>query len=168
MLHFQSEILKKFKNIIPLFTLCFLLSIAAKAQQVPTPMQQQQDVKIDFDDAELKKFANAAGKVVVIQQETEQKMIQAIEEENLDLNKFTEIMTAQQNQQTENLDATPEDLQKFDKAAAQVMKIQTEVQSEMVEVIQEEGLEPQQYEQILLAYQSNQDVKAKIDALINE
>lgn len=168
MLQSQSEILKKLKNTFPLFLLCFFLSIAVKAQQAPTPMQQQQEVKTDFDDAELKKFANAAGKVVVIQQETEQKMIQAIEEENLDLNKFNEIMTAQQNQQTENVDATPEDLQKFDKAAAQVMKIQTDVQSEMVEVIQKEGLEPQQYEQILLAYQSNQDVKAKIDALINQ
>lgn len=168
MLHYKNEILRKTKNIFSLFILGFFLSMAVNAQQASTPMQQKQTVKSNFEDAELEKFASAAGKVVVIQQETEKKMIQAIEEEELDLNKFNEIMTAQQNQQTENLEATPEELQKFDKAAAQLMKIQTEVQSEMVEVIQEEGLEPQQYEQILLAYQSNQEVKAKIDALINQ
>lgn len=167
MLHIQSKIFKKLKNTFPFFLICFFLSVAASAQQAPSPLQQQ-EVNTDFDDTELKKFANAAGKVVVIQQETEKKMIKAIEEEDLDLNKFNEIMTAQQNQQTENLEATPEELQKFDKASAQLMKIQTDVQSEMVEVIQEEGLEPQQYEQILLAYQSDQNVKAKIDALISQ
>lgn len=149
------------------FFLCFILGFGAMAQQNPVPLQQQ-EVKTDFDDADLEKFANAAGKVVVIQQETEQKMIQAIENENLDINKFNEIMTAQQNQQTEELDASPEDLQKFDKAAAQLIKIQTDVQGEMIEAIQEEGLEPQKYEQILLAYQSDQNIKAKIDALISQ
>ena len=146
-----------------------MTGVSAIAQVNPaTTPQQGVEVQTNFEEEELKQFASAAGKVVLIQQETEQKMIQAIENEDLEINKFNEILMAQQNQQTEDLEATPEDLQKFDKAAAQVIQIQTEVQEEMVEAIKEEGLEPQKYEQILLAYQSDANVKAKVDALISQ
>lgn len=169
MSHSKRKISQSFKYVLPAIVLSFLLSFGLMAQQSPSPTPPQTDeVQTDFEDDELKQFANAAGKVVVIQQETEQKMIQAIEKENLDINKFNEILMAQQNQQTDQLEATPEDLQKFDKAAAEVMQIQTEVQEEMVEAIKEEGLEPQKYEQILLAYQSDANVKAKVDALIGQ
>lgn len=138
--------------------------------QVSPPLapQQNQQVETNFADEELEQFAVAAGKVVVIQQETEEKMIKAIENEDLEINKFNEILMAQQNQQAEQIEASPEDLQKFDKAAAEVIKIQNEVQQEMVDAIKEEGLEPQKYEQILLAYQSDANIKAKVDALIGQ
>lgn len=149
--------------------LSMLFSFGAVAQQNSLEQQQpQQEVVTDFEDSELQQFAKAAGKMIVIQQETEQKMIEVIEEEELDVNKFNEIMTAQQNQQTQDLEASEEDLQKFDKAATKIVQMQQEVQGEMVEAIQEEGLEPQKYEQILLAYQSDPEVKAKVDAYIQQ
>lgn len=168
MTHHKKVVSPFFKYVLA--TLFFIsCAYGAMAQQSPTPApQQNQQIETDFEEKELEQFASAAGKVVVIQQETEEKMIQAIENEDLEINKFNEILMAQQNQQTDQLRATPEDLQKFDKAAAQVMKIQTEVQQEMVEAIKEEGLEPQKYEQILLAYQSDANIKAKIDALISQ
>jgi len=169
MLHSRKEIFKPFKYALAALAFACISGVETFAQVSPaTSPQQSQEVQTNFEDEELKQFASAAGKVVVIQQETEQKMIQAIESEDLEINKFNEILMAQQNQQTDQLEATPEDLQKFDKAAAQVMQIQTEVQEEMVEAIKEEGLEPQKYEQILLAYQSDANVKAKIDALISQ
>ena len=168
MSHHKKAVSSFFKYaLVALFSIAYGYGAMAQQSPAPTPQQNQQ-IETDFADEELEQFASAAGKVVVIQQETEEKMIQAIENEDLEISKFNEILMAQQNQQTDQLEATPEDLQKFDKAAAEVIKIQTEVQQEMVEAIQEEGLEPQKYEQILLAYQSDANIKAKIDALISQ
>ncbi len=168
MTHHKKAIFPFFKfALATFFSISYGFGVMAQQNPASAPQQNQQ-IETDFEDKELEQFASAAGKVVVIQQETEEKMIQAIEKEDLEITKFNEILMAQQNQQTDQLEATPEDLQKFDKAAAQVMKIQTEVQQEMVEAIQEEGLEPQKYEQILLAYQSDANIKAKIDALISQ
>lgn len=128
----------------------------------------QQETDQNFSDNELKQFAHAAGKVVVIQQETEQKMIKVIEEENLEVQKFNEILEAQQNQPTADIDVSEEDLQKFDKVAGKIVEIQTEVQGEMMKAIEEEGLAPEKYEQILLAYQSNPEVRDKVNAMFQE
>lgn len=168
MLLFKKKLIQKFKFSLTLLGCCLVLSTSLKAQQSPMMQQQPPQSEGRFKDAELKQFANAAVKVVVIQEETEQKMIQAIEKENLEVKKFNEILTAQQKQQLDQDNISEEDLEKFNKAAAQITKIQTDVQGKMTQVIQEEGLKPQRYEQILLAYQSNPDIKAKVDALIQQ
>lgn len=157
---------KTIKNSLIAVCCSLFLTFGLQAQTPVNPEQQGADQ--NFSDNELKQFANAAGKVVVIQQETEQKMIKVIEEEDLEVQKFNEIMEAQQNQQTADIDASKEDLEKFDKAAGKIIQIQTEVQGEMIKAIEEEGLKPEKYEQILLAYQSNPQVRNKVNALIQE
>lgn len=154
------------KYILPAFVTALFLTINVSAQDSPAVPQEQQQTETNFDDQELQQFASAAGKVMVLQQETEQKMIQAIEEENLELEKFNQILQSQQNQEIE-ANASEEEMQSFNSAAEKIIKIQTEVQTDMMRVIQEEGLEPQKYEQILMAYQSDPDTKARIDAILH-
>jgi hypothetical protein len=38
----------------------------------------------------------------------------------------------------------------------------------MIQAIEAEGLEPQKYQEIMLAYQSDLELKARIDALLQE
>lgn len=164
MLTYKKEFLLKLIFILPVMGLCLLFSLNAMAQQTTPPQQQPVE---DFKEEELKQFAHAAGKVMVIQQETEQKMMKVLEEENIEVDKFNEILMAQQSQDPE-LAASEEEMESFNKASEKMMEIQNEVQGEMVKAIQEEGLEPEKYEQIMLAYQSSPEVKAKIDALFQE
>jgi hypothetical protein len=148
----------------------FLFSFNLSAQQTPDAQnpQTQQQTSNDFNDQELKQFANAAEKVIVIQQETEQKMVQVIEEENLEIDKFNSILKAQQSPDAEEVDASEEEMQAFNNATQKLIQIQNKVQDDMVQAIEAEGLEPQKYQEIMLAYQSDPELKARIDALLQE
>jgi hypothetical protein len=155
----------KYTSIAVLFLLLFSFNLSA--QQTPD-VQNQQQTSNDFNDQELKQFANAAEKVIAIQQETEQKMVQVIEEENLEIDKFNSMLKAQQSPDAEQVDASEEEMQAFNNATQKLIQIQNEVQDDMIQAIEAEGLEPQKYQEIMLAYQSDPELKARIDALLQE
>jgi hypothetical protein len=151
-----------------LFIIFFHLNLSAQQTPDTQNQQTQQQATNDFNDQELMQFANAAEKVIAIQQETEQKMIQVIEEENLEIDKFNSILKAQQSPDAEEVDASEEEMQAFNNATQKLIQIQNDVQDDMIQAIEAEGLEPQKYQEIMLAYQSDPEVKARIDALLQE
>lgn len=168
MFTYKKQLTEKVQYVLPAFIVMMLLSFGVMAQETPTVPQQQQEVVTDFNDEELKQFASAAGKVMEIQQKTQEDMIKVIEDENLELDKFNQILMSQQNQEAEKVDATAEEMAAFNNASQKIMEIQTNIQSDVIKTIEDEGLEPQKYEQIMLAYQASPEIKAKIDALIQE
>lgn len=168
MFTYKKQLTEKVQYVLPAFIVMMLLSFGVMAQETPAVPQQQQEVVTDFNDEELKQFASAAGKVMEIQQKTQEDMIKVIEDENLELDKFNQILMSQQNQEAEKVDATAEEMAAFNNASQKIMEIQTDIQTDVVKAIEEEGLEPQKYEQIMLAYQASPEIKAKIDALIQE
>lgn len=165
MISSKKEFFQHLRFILPVLFFAILITFNVKAQDSPVVPQQEQ-AQNDFNDQELQQFASAAEKVMVIQQETEQKMIQAIEDENLEIDKFNEILKSQQDDTVETT-ASEDEMQSFNNAAEKIIQIQTAVQSDMMRVIQEEGLEPQKYEQILMAYQSDPEMKARVDAILH-
>lgn len=163
----------KFTQKIFCTALVFFLGVAismpvnsAFAQGFPDAGQQQ-EVKEDFTDEELKLFLKANKSVAMVQQGAEQKMIQAIEEEEMDINRFNEIANAQQDPQAEP-DFTEEEMATFTKAAEKVMAVQRETQSEVAEAVESEGMEFNDYQQIMMAYQSSPVVQEKLTKLIEE
>ncbi len=166
-----------------IYSLCLLLFMAgaAVAQTVPAqdqqpqaqPMEDQQPVKADFSETELEKFVDVYVQVAEIQQENETVMMQAIEAENLDINRFNEILQAQQQQATGEqpatgeVNATAEEMAAFNNAAQKIMTVQKEAQTEMQQVIDQDlGMET--YEQIVIAYQQNPEVQQKVNMLLEE
>ncbi|MDQ3392905.1 MAG: DUF4168 domain-containing protein [Bacteroidota bacterium] len=155
------------KYITVIFAIALLFSFNVNAQDETFDAPEEEQTATSFNDEELQLFANAAGKVIIIQQETEEKMLKAIEGENIELEKFNAILKSQQSQEEEAMEASEDEMQSFNNAAEKIIQIQTEVQSEMIQAIQDEGLEPQKYEQIMLAYQSDPEVKARIDSMLH-
>jgi hypothetical protein len=131
------------------------------------PDAQQQEVREDFSDEELKLFLKANKSVAMVQQQAEQKMIQAIEEEEMDINRFNEIATAQQDPNADP-GASEEEMATFTKAAEKVMEVQRETQSEVAAAVESEGMEFNDYRQIMMAYQSSPKVQEKLTKLIEE
>lgn len=153
------------------WSLVLLMGSAAIAQGLPA--QEQPQVKTDFSENELEKFVDVYVQVAEIQQENETVMMQAIEEENLDINRFNEILQAQQQQATgqaqpaDSASFTAEEMAAFNNAAQKIMAVQQEAQTEMQQVIDKEvGLET--YEQIVLAYQQSPEVQQQINKLLEE
>ncbi|MDF9800237.1 TRAP-type mannitol/chloroaromatic compound transport system substrate-binding protein [Catalinimonas alkaloidigena] len=136
------------------------------AQGLPGAAQQQ-PVKEDFTDEELKTFIQANKSVVQVQQAAEQKMMQAIEETDMDVNRFNEIATAQQDPQAD-AEASAEEMATFNEAAQKVMAVQRETQSEIAAAVEEEGMEFNEYRQIMMAYQNSPKVQEQITKLIEE
>lgn len=141
-------------------------SIDAIAQ---VPMQQeQQQVNTDFSDEELEDFVEVYVKASEIQQENETAMMQAIEEEDLELQRFNEILTARQNQESvQEMDATAEELASFNKAAEKIMQVQQDAQNEINQLIEEE-IGAEKYQQIAMAYQQSPDVQQKVNEMLQE
>lgn len=149
-----------------LFILFFSAGVMA---QVPMQgEQQQQQVNTDFSEEELENFVDVYVKASEIQQENETVMMQAIEEEDLELERFNEILTARQSQESvQDIDATPEELASFNKAAEKIMEVQQEAQSEINDLI-EEKIGAEKYQQIAMAYQQSPEVQQKINEKLQQ
>jgi hypothetical protein len=163
-----NKIMKHKNKFILFFLLLFiasLLSYESMAQQ-EYGHNPQLEVREDFSDQELEQFIEANKNAIVVQQGAEQKMIQAIQDEGLDINTFNEILTSKQNPNYES-QASPEDHNKFDHAVEEVVKIQEEMMTEMESAIEEAGITIETYEEILIAYQQNPKVQEKVNELLN-
>lgn len=149
------------------FSVAFLLLFATAAVAQVAQPQMQQPVRENFTDQELEQFVDVYVQVMEIQQENESRMLETIEEENLDLARFNEILQAQQQQQLKKINATPEELNAFSSAAQKIIAVQQEAQSKMEEVIAEDlGLKA--YQQIVVAYQQNPKVQERVNVMLQE
>ena len=105
----------------------FLFSTAAFSQQLPG---QQPTQSAEYTDDELIAFVNAAQKITPLQQESQQKMIEKIEGENLTVEQFNKIINSQS---TGEIDATEEELESFNTAMEKVQEIQLEYEEVITE-----------------------------------
>ncbi len=141
----------------------FLLSAQASAQQLP---MQQSPSPAEYSDEELIVFVNVAQKVLPLQQESQMKMIGEIEEENLTVDKFNEIMNAHST--GGNIEATDEELAAFNNAIEGIQEVQAEYEVVITEVIVEEGMAPAKYQEIITSYQQDPELQMRINALLEE
>lgn len=154
------------KAIIFSFAIALFFTFGAVAQVPMQQDQQQQQVREDFSDEELEQFVDVYVQAAEIQQKNEAQMIQAIEEEDLDINRFNEILMARQNQQNaEEIDASAEEMASFNNAAEKIMTVQQEAQAEIEQLIESE-MGSQKYQQIVMAYQQSPEVQQKVNQML--
>ena len=83
---------------------CLICTATVSAQQTDEQAVPGQppsiEMREDFSDGELKSFVKANEKVTVIQMEAEQKMIKAIEDEGLSVERFNAIGILQDEQKS--------------------------------------------------------------------
>ena len=153
----------------------FAVTVAenAKAQNKATPSQtaparQEPQVKEDFTDDRLKKFIEVNKKLQPHQQEAENQMVKAIEQEGLSPDRFNQILGAQQQSDTSNAGATSTELTKFNNAAKKIMTIQNSVIPKLEKVMTDEGMKPEEFQQIVVAYNRSPKVQQKINSLLQQ
>lgn len=153
------------KTLTIMFVGLFTCSLAFAQQQQMPPQQQQPPT--DVSDDEIQLFVEASKEVSKIQQENEADMINAIEEEDLNVEQFNEIMSAQQGQEVEN-EASAEDMAAFNNAAQKIMKIQEDMQVDIEQVLNDQGMDPERYQAIMMAYQQDPELQQKINTMMQE
>ncbi|AKD02934.1 DUF4168 domain-containing protein [Pontibacter korlensis] len=143
-----------------------LAAPASMAQQA-TPQTQQTQPQ-NFSDADLKQFADASARLMVVQQESEKAMMGILEEEKLSVDKFNQMAQAHQQQKLNEVDATPEEMAAFNNAAQRMMEMQPTLQKDFETAIQKDGMSLEKYEQIMMAYRQDQTLQQRVDKLMQE
>jgi len=147
------------------FILVFTMAASVAFAQVPQQMPQQQD--IDVSDGEINQFASVFVELQSMNQGVQQKMMSAVEEEGIEVQRFNQIMQAQQDPNKE-VEANEEELQNFAKASQAVEQIQAKVQKEMEKVITENDLTVQRYQQIMMAVRSDTELQQRLQQKIQQ
>jgi hypothetical protein len=142
---------------------------AQPAPSQTTPQNNQQAATPEISDAKLKKFVDVYKKLAPQQQEAETQMVKAIEEQGLTTDRFNEIAAKQQpNQAAATTGGSAEELTKFNAAAKKITVIQKDVQPKIEKLMSDEGMKPEEFEQIAIAYQTSPVIQQKIQALMKQ
>ena len=144
---------------------CGSPEVSVFAQEPAEPAAPQ--VRDDFSDDELKSFVKASKKITSIQMETEQKMIKAIENEGLTVDRFHQILEQQRNA-TSGTETSAAELKSFNNAAQAIIQENRKVEQQMTASIEDEGIDIETYNQIMVAYQQNPGIQRKVDNLLEE
>lgn len=128
-------------------------STAMFAQNPQLPQQQQQQQpSVEVNDDELTKFANAFQVIRTINMEAQQEMAGVVEKEGMDIQRFNEIYEASLNPEAE-VTATEEEKKQHENIITALESMQVTYQGKMEEVIAEQGLSPERYEEIAVGLQ---------------
>lgn len=146
------------RNLISLFTL-FVVLLAS----LPLKAQNR-----DFSDNELKSFSKVVVEVITIQQNTQREMIAIIQENNLTVPKFNQMMTQAQEHGEEGIEGTEEEKRIFFIVADAFDGIQERMIDDLTKAIVAKGLSLERYEAILQLYQSDPDFQARVHALAEQ
>jgi hypothetical protein len=152
-------LLKKMNSLV----IIFLFGVTGIFAQFP----QQPAQSTEVSDTELKQFASAYTTIQSIQEQLQNKMAFAVQNEGLDVQKFNEILNAQQDPNKE-ADASEEELEKFDAANKSIEQIQSQAQTDMGKVITDNKLTVPRYQEIMSAVQSDPELQTKLQRLIED
>lgn len=139
----------------------FTTTLSAQTEPLPTQGQTQQ---IEVTDAELEKFAQAFQEMRMLNQQAQQKMAQVVEEEGLDIQRFNEIHQATVDPAKE-ADVTEEEQKQYQDITSELQGMQESFQQQMQEIITEQDLTLQEYEQIATQLQNDPELQERLKAV---
>jgi uncharacterized protein (DUF885 family) len=141
----------------------FLMGISTIFAQVPQQLPRQQTT--DVSDSEIEQFALAFVEIQNIEQKIQPEMVQIVEKEGIEVQRFNEIMNAQQDPNQE-VDAGEDELKKFAAANREIEDIQNRAQREMMGKIDEAGLTVERYQEIMTAVRNDPELQQKLQQIV--
>ncbi|NBC07264.1 MAG: hypothetical protein GVY26_08725 [Bacteroidetes bacterium] len=103
---------------------------------------------------ELERFVALSQELQVMSQQVQQDMIAVVEEEGLDLQRFSEMDKADRNPETE-VEGTPQELESYEAASERLNTMQTEARAEMQSKLEAQGFTEQRLQEINVALQQD-------------
>ena len=155
------KMMKKVKSIV--LAAGMLTTTLSFAQMAPMPQQQNQ-TETEVTEAELNKFAEIFQGLQAANQDIQTKMIVVIEAEEMDIETFNEIHRAKL--EKTDVDASPEDIKKHEKAIEKIEVMQIGFQKEMESLITGAGLSIERYQEIATAIQINQELQQRLQKIL--
>lgn len=145
------------------FLLGFLLMAGSVFGQ-GNPMQQkmQQTQADSITNEELQKFAAVTSDV---NEKIDAEIVSLLADKEMDPQRFQEIMMKQRNPRSDSADVTEEEQKTIDEVQPKLMKVQ---QKEIMNAMEKNGLQPQRFQAIVKALQSNPEVVKRYRQIAQE
>lgn len=148
-------------------TICFLFVLLVTIEQTPASAQDTTSAtQGEFSEKELKTFIEINKKVAEIEHTHEDKMIEAIKAENLEVGRFNVLLQAQQNNDLESTEASVEELAAFHDVSQKVQAIQ-QTMSIQITMYVERAIGVEKYKAIMHAYQQSPGVRNRINSILH-
>ena len=126
---------------------------------------QTENMKVT--DAELEKFATAFQSVQMESQKAQQQMMGVIQEEGMDVARFSEIQKAEANPNQE-VEATEAEMKSYKTIMADIEKMQPMIEQKMEAHVTDAGLKVERYQAIASRLQSDQDLQNRLRSLVTQ
>ena len=159
--------LKKLRiSSLAVMALC-LMTTVSMAQQVTPPQTPTQSTQ-NFSDEDIKTFVKINKQIMPLQEGIQADMVSTIEENGMEVPRFQQLAQAQQTGKLIEASNNPKELETFSKTGEKILKLQEDLQGEIEEVIVKNEMSPEKFETIYMAYNSNPELKQKVDKLFSE
>jgi inhibitor of KinA sporulation pathway (predicted exonuclease) len=151
------------------FVLGFLL-IAGSAFAQGQQMQQQQSAQPDsITDEELEKFAMVTNELQKVQEESQKQVQAMLSDKEMDMQRFQQIMMSRQNPNMgDSVEVTEQEEKTMKEIQPKLQKMQQQSRKEMMGIMQENGLQPQRFQAISRALQSNPEVMKRFKKIAQD
>mgnify|MGYP000235058475 CR=1 FL=1 len=153
----------KMKNFLRFTTTLFLgalfVTATAFAQQQQMPPQPEPLSPDEVTDEQLQMVSDITTAGQAIQEEANNKMKKAVEEVGMEFERFQQIMMAQQNpQMAGQLDLSEEEQSSLQEVQPQLMQINQQARQQYMQLIQDEDISLQTFQQVAQAIQAHPEV----------
>ncbi|WP_026915562.1 DUF4168 domain-containing protein [Christiangramia portivictoriae] len=149
------------KRILGGIAMIFALGTATvNAQNAPLPQQQ-----IEVTDSELNEFAEVFQKMRMVNQEAQQEMMQVVQGQEMDLQRFNEIHQANMDPNKE-IETTEAESKKYKIVVAELEEIQPQFQQRMEKLIGESELSKERYQEMVMALQKDPALQQRLQKVL--
>lgn len=140
-------------------------SLFAQVQQQQMPELPSSD---DVSDEEIHQVVDIILDLEPIQIKAQSKIEEALESEELTIERFQQMMMAMQNpQMADEINVTEEEMSKLQILQPVLIDIQGEADREMVAAIEDNGLSMERYRSIVMAAQQDPELMQRIEILLD-
>lgn len=159
------------KHILAGCSLLLLLGVSSLPVQAqnPSPAPAQTTAPAKVSTEELQKFTGALKKALVIMQERDSEMVQAVQKQGLTEERFNEIHQSRQDPAKKpTQQVTSKEEQSYKQAFSQLVEIEKTTQSKMEKAVQAEGMNVERFNQILALVQKDPSLQQEVRKLIQQ
>lgn len=150
--------LKKFAGIL------VFLAVSTGPLFAQTPVQPQTEVEqIEVSDSELEKFAQAFQRIRMMNQQAQQEMSALVQDEDMEIARFNQIHQASLDPEVE-IETTQEEEEKYERISTEIEEMQVKFQEQMEELITEQDLTIEKYQQIATQLQTDPELQERLRA----
>jgi len=147
------------------FATLFAASTVFSQGQMGQGQQQMPDVPTsdDVSEEELEQFVTTISEIEPIQIELQTDVQKIVQEEDITMERFQQLMMAMQNpQMAQDVEISDEERESIEKLQPELNALQMKAEEKVVQKIEDNGLEVERYQAIMMGAQQDQELMTRL------